>query len=39
VIVQRLDPTMTADAIPRWLTATVPVLDGQRAVGVNAGAA
>jgi hypothetical protein len=29
---------MTADAIPRWLNATVPVLDGQRAVELNAGA-
>jgi hypothetical protein len=38
VIVQRLARTMTADAIPGWLTAAVPVLDGQRVVELNAGA-
>jgi hypothetical protein len=29
---------MTADAIARRVNATVPVLDGQRAVELNAGA-
>ena len=38
VIVQRLAPTMTADAIPGWLNAAVPVLDGQRPLELNAGA-
>ena len=39
MIVQRLASTMTADAIPGWLNAAVPVFDGQRVVGVNARAA
>ena len=38
VIVLRLAPTMTADAIPGWLNAAVPVLEGQRAVELVAGA-
>jgi hypothetical protein len=29
---------MTADAIPGWLNATVPVFDGQIAVELDAGA-
>jgi hypothetical protein len=29
---------MTADAIPGWLNAAVPVLDGQRPLELNAGA-
>jgi hypothetical protein len=31
-----LAPTMTADAIPGWLNAAVPVLDGQRPLELNA---
>jgi hypothetical protein len=37
VIVQRLARTMTADAIPGWLNAAVPVLDGQRPRELDAG--
>jgi hypothetical protein len=29
---------MTTDAIPGWLNAAVPVLDGQRPLELNAGA-
>ena len=36
MIVQRLARTMTADS--GWLTAAVPVLDGQRPLKLNAGA-
>jgi hypothetical protein len=36
VIVQRLARTITTDS--GWLNAAVPVLDGQRAVELNAGA-
>jgi hypothetical protein len=38
VIVQRLARTMTAEAIPGWLDAAVPVLDGRRPLELNAGA-
>jgi hypothetical protein len=30
--------TSTADAIPGWLNAAVPVLDGRRPLELNAGA-